>query len=146
MNTKELECGVVLELQAVRPMLLLDLLEGMKKGRDGKYSASSLTGLSIQSLNRLMRFLCGWGVTNEVPEDQLDSVSIFGDGEHLQRSAWVRMIATENELTDVFAQVMALTQIKMQQPAQPTPEQTELEALREKVAELENKKVEDGSD
>lgn len=133
----ELQCGVTLELQPVKSMLLLDLLEGMKPGADGQFDIKSL---SIRDLNRLMKYFCGWGVKNDVPRDQVDSVSIFGDGEHVQRAAWVRMIATETELAQVFAQVMALTQRKMT-PQNSETQAQELERLR---AENEQLKAQDG--
>jgi hypothetical protein len=129
-STIELECGVTLELQSVRPMLLLDLLEGVKTNGDGQVDISSL---SIRSLNGIMRYFCGWGVKNEIPQDQLSAVSIFGTGEHVQRSAWVRLVATEAELGEIFARVMALTNLRMNQPS---AEQTELEKLRAENEQL----------
>jgi len=140
LNTLELKCGITLELQAVNDMLLLDLMEGIRADTDGKYT---IQGMSVKDLNRMMRYFCGWGVKNDVPADMADDVSIFGAGKHIQRAAWVRMIATTPELTQLFGQVMALTQIKAKRAQQPTPtpEQTELERLRAENAEL---KAQDG--
>jgi len=143
LDTLTLECGITLELQAVNDMLLLDLMEGIRADADGKYT---IQGMSVKDLNRMMRYFCGWGVKNDVPADMVDDVSIFAAGKHVQRAAWVRMIATTPELTQLFGQVMALTQVKakrVQQPA-PAPETTELDELRAKVAQLENEKAEDG--
>ena len=55
MNQLKLECGITLELQPVQSMLLLDLLESMKMGKDGKMDIKSM---SIRDLNRLMKYLC----------------------------------------------------------------------------------------
>ena len=127
MNTLELECGVTLELQPVKSMILLDFVEdGPDKMTQSKF-------------NRMIKYIAGWGVTNDVPSDMQEELSFFGAGEHLQRAAWIRIVATETEIAQLMAQVMALTQVKV---GQPTPEQIELEALRTKVQELEQ----DGGD
>lgn len=133
LNTLELECGIVLELQAVNDMLLLDLMESIKPDRDGKFTVQ---GMPVRDLNRMMRFLCGWGVKNDVPHDKLNEVAIFGSGIHLQRSVWVRMVATLPELTQIFAQVMALTQIKSRPIAQPAPVSSEREQAKLTAKEL----------
>lgn len=121
-DTLELECGVTLELQSVNGMVLLDFVE------DGPQN------MTQAKFNRMIKYLAGWGVKNDVPEDKREELEFFGKGEHLQRAAWVRLITTENEIAQLMAQVMSLTHVRIRQP---TPEQTELEQLRAKVKELE---------
>lgn len=128
MDTLELGCDVVLELQPVKSMILLDFVE------DGPDS------MTQSKFNKMIKYIAGWGVTNDVPSEMGDELAFFGAGEHIQRAAWVRMIATETEIAQLMAQVMALTKV---QTAQPTPEQDELAELRAKVATLEG---EDGGD
>lgn len=129
MNTLELGCGVTLDLCPVKSMILLDFVEA---GPDK---------MTQTQFNKMIKYIAGWGVTNDVPPDVQEELSFFGNGEHLQRAAWVRMIATEAEIAQLMAQVMALTKIKIEQP---TPEQTELERLRAENEQL--KAEQDGSD
>lgn len=128
MDTLELKCGIVLELQPVKSMILLDFVE------DGPES------MTQSKFNKMIKYIAGWGVTNDVPPEMADELAFFGTGEHIQRGAWVRMIATETEIAQLMAQVMALTKV---QTVQPTSEQTELAELRAKVVALEE---EDGGE
>ncbi len=151
MKTLELECGVTLELKSVNRMMLSDFFGGITS-TNGKVSPKSV---GVKSFNKLMRYICGWGVTNEMPAEEIPDYEMWG-GVRQQRSAWVREIATEPELSQLMAQIMILTipearkasEAKKQQAAQQEPQtvdaRDELEKLRARVAELESEKAEDG--
>jgi len=110
-------------------MILLDFVEG---GPDSMTQAK---------FNKMIKYIAGWGVVTDVPLEMQEELSFFGAGEHIQRAAWVRMVATETEIAQLMAQVMALTHVSVNQP---TPEEVELAELRAKVEALEE--TEDGSD
>lgn len=138
LGTFELECGVVLELQGINEMLFLDLIEGIRPDKSGQYGVGSIQKMPIRNLNRMMRVICGWGIKNDPPPDEADDYAMFGDGKRLQRSAWVRDIATTGELSEVLARVMALTK-GVGSNGQKSPEQLELERLRAENRQLKNK-------
>lgn len=123
MNTLELECGVELGLQPVKSMILLDFVDG---------GPSKMTQAQF---NKMIKYIAGWGVVTDPPEEESAELAFMGEGKHLQRSAWVRMIATDAEIAQLMAQVMALTKINTEQ--QQTPEQAEIDELRAKVERLE---------
>ncbi len=136
LETLELECGVTLELQGINEMLFLDLIEEIKPGKNGQYGVDSVKKMPIRNLNRMMRVICGWGVKSDVPPGDADDYAMFGDGKRLQRSAWVRDIATTKELSEILARVMVLTK-GASSSGQKSPEQLELEQLRAENEQLE---------
>jgi len=134
----KLECGVTLELKPVKQTIALEFISKLG-GLDAlmQGDASSLaTGASPETLIgfiRLLNYFAGWGVANQVPSDARDELSMLGSGERMIRSLWVRDIMTTEEVSQLFAQVMALT---FQQNGQPSESP---EVLRARIAELEAK-------
>ena len=132
MDTLELACGVTLHLQPVNAMVLLDFVE------------SGPDNVTQKQFNRMIKYIAGWGVTDDPPDDMEEELLLFGAGEHLQRAAWVRLIATATEIAELMARVMALTQIRMQPPlpAQAGPPEPSSDGMQKRIEELEQQLAE----
>jgi len=105
----ELECGVTLNLQPVKQMIVLEFV-----GEAGGFDAIRDAALkekpeTLKNFTRLFNYICGWGVTNDVPKYALDDFAMMGGGEYTIRSRWVRQMLTRDEVSQLFAQVVALT-------------------------------------
>lgn len=108
----ELECGVTLELKPGKQMVLLEFL---KKGgsfdamASGEIEGGEVNPAMLSGFTDMVNYVAGWCVTNEVPKDDADELAMFGGGKRSVRSRWVRQICTEEEISQLFAQAMALT-------------------------------------
>ena len=101
----ELECGVTLHLRSVKQMIVLEFV-----GEAGGFEA--LQGNdpgTLRNFTRLLNYIAGWGVTNDVPADVKADFAMLGGGEFAARSRWVREMMTGAEMSQLFAQVLALT-------------------------------------
>lgn len=136
LKTLELECGVTLELQPVKSTIVLELI-GDLGGFDNlsNMTADSFSdqAQAVTGFVRLLNYFAGWGVKNDPPQDVADDFAALGGGKRIVRSRWVRDIATEDEVSQLFAQVMALTFAEQKQQ----PPDDETEQLKARIAELE---------
>ena len=107
-NELELECGVTLHLQPVKQFIVLEFIgPQVKQGVGGP-----MVGLGPSVIDgniKLLNYLAGWGVANEVPQEAREEFGMFGGGERVIRSRWVRDLMTNEEAAQFFAQVLALT-------------------------------------
>ena len=113
-NELDLECGVTLRLQPVKQTIALEFISRLG-GFDAlmRGDASGLTtGAKPEMMDgfiKLLNYFAGWGVSNEVPSEAQEEFSMFGGGVRSTRSRWVRDIMTTDEVSQLFARVMALT-------------------------------------
>ena len=134
LNKLDLKCGVTLELQAVKQYIALDLLSGIGGlGNLSNVAAKSFSPEMLPGFMKLLNYLIGWGVRNDVPEGAKSDFASFGGGERITRSMWVKDIATEDEISQLFAQILALTLPQTKEVEQ----DDETERLRNRIAELE---------
>lgn len=132
----ELECGVTLSLQPVKQTIALEFISRMGGFSDlMRGGASGLTSKpeTMDSFVKLLNYFAGWGVANDVPQDARDEFGMLASGERSIRSLWVRDVMTTDEVSQFFAQVMALTFSENGREPQSEAE------LKAKVAELEAK-------
>ena len=134
----DLECGITLQLKPVKQTIALEFISKLG-GFDilMRGDASGLTANArpetMDGFIKLLNYFTGWGVENDVPPEAREEFSMIASGERSIKSLWVRDILSEDEVSQFFAQVMALTFSENGREPQ------NAEALQAKVAELEAK-------
>jgi hypothetical protein len=78
---------------------------------------------ALEATERLFTYLAGWGVEDDPPEDDLETLAELGypaDKSHLARANWLRYLLLENddEVSDLIAAVMTLTIGSVEEPEQ----------------------------
>ena len=107
-----LECGVTLHLIPGRQTVMTEFFgeaggfDVLKSGGAENVTANPGT---LRGFTRMFNYIAGWCVTNDVPQDVRADYEMFGGGEFATRSRWVRQIATEQEIAQLFALALALT-------------------------------------
>lgn len=113
-NELDLACGITLRLQPVKQTIALEFISRLG-GFDSliRGDASSLAdGARPEMMDgfiKLLNYFAGWGVVNEVPSEAREEFAMFGGGARSIRSRWVRDMMTTDEVSQLFARVMALT-------------------------------------
>jgi len=97
-----------LHLQGVKQAIVLEFI-GEAGGFEGLQGGVTSNPGVLRNFTRLLNYIAGWGVTNEVPADVKADLAMFGGGEFATRSRWVREIMTGAEMSQLFARVLALT-------------------------------------
>jgi len=69
---------------------------------------------ALEATERLFTYLAGWGVKDDPPEEELDTLAELGlpaDKAHLARANWLRYLVLEDddEASELIAAVMTLT-------------------------------------
>ena len=114
LNRLDLACGVTLELQPVKQTIALEFIsrlggfDVLMRG-DASQLASNVRPEMMDGFVRLLNYFAGWGVANEVPVQAREEFGMLASGERAVKSLWVRDMMTKDEVSQFFAQVMALT-------------------------------------
>jgi hypothetical protein len=138
LNELRLECGVTLRLQPVKQTIALEFISRLggfdilMRGDASQLKASARPE-TMDGFVKLLNYFAGWGVANDVPQEAREEFGMLASGERSIRSLWVRDILTDDEVSQFFAQVMALTFSENGRGPQ------DKGALEAKVAELEAK-------
>jgi hypothetical protein len=144
LNELKLECGVTLKLQPVKQTIALEFISRfgfdiLMRGDASQLKANARPEV-MDGFVKLLNYFAGWGVANAVPQEARDEFGMLASGERSIRSLWVRDILTPDEVSQLFAQVMALTFSENGRGHRTGPSGTVPqgeEALKAKVAELE---------
>ena len=114
LNRLDLACGVTLELQPVKQTIALEFIsrlggfDVLMRG-DASELASRVRPEMMDGFVRLLNYFAGWGVANEGPAQAKEEFGMLASGERAVKSLWVRDMMTKDEVSQFFAQVMALT-------------------------------------
>jgi len=119
-DTLELKSGRVLHLRPVRQAAIRHLL--LQFGRSDLLDepekllelSSKAQFAALEVTERLFTYLAGWGVEDNPPEEDLETLAELGypaDKKHLARANWLRYLVLEDdsEVSDFIAAVMTLT-------------------------------------
>lgn len=137
LETLDLECGITLQLKPVKQTIALEFIsklggfENLMRGGAESLTTNASPAM-MDGFIKLLNYFTGWGVTNELPLDAREEFSMLAQGERVLRSLWVRDIMTNEEMSQLFAQVMAMT--FSQNGAEPSQG-----ALKAQIAALEAK-------
>lgn len=119
-DTLELKSGRVLHLRPVRQAALRHLLIGFGRPdlMDNPEQLLSLGSKAqfqaLEATERLFTYLAGWGVEDDPPAEDLETLTGLGypaDKLHLARANWLRylVLEDEDEVSNLISAVMALT-------------------------------------